>query len=323
MGELKVPTIGIKDVKIGNAQNLDGLTGVTVIICEKGAVAGVDIRGGAPGTRETDLLDPINTVDKVHAIVLSGGSAFGLEASCGVMKYLEEKGFGFDVGVAKVPIVCQAVLFDLYLGSHLTRPDKEMGYSASINANSDFQVGNIGAGTGASVGKIKGMDFAMKSGLGYYEYKDDTGLIVGAIVAVNAFGDVIKDGDIIAGALNDEKNGFANSSMLLSNFQEDRKFSNTNTTIGAVITNADLNKSQCKKVSQVAHNGYARAISPIHTSLDGDTIFTLSTGEVRCSVDKISHIASLAMEKAIHNAIYKSGSLGSLKSWGSLNSKKI
>lgn len=315
--------IGIKGIKVGNMEDRDGLTGVTVLICEKGAVCGVDIRGGAPGTRETDLLNPVNTVDKVHGVVLSGGSAFGLDASSGVMSYLEENNIGFDVGVTKVPIVCQAVLFDLYVGSHLARPDKEMGYNACKVAGTDFQVGNMGAGIGAAIGKIKGMDFAMKSGLGYYEHEDETGLVVGAIVAVNAFGDIIKNGEIIAGALNDDKIGFANSSLLITKLQEERKFSNTNTTIGAIITNGKLNKSQCKKVAQVAHNGYARAISPIHTSLDGDTIFAMATCEIEASVDKISHIASIAMEKAIHNAIYKSSALGNLKSWGCLNSKKI
>lgn len=308
----------IKGVKIGNEQDTKALTGVTVIICENGATAGVDVRGSAPGTRETDLLDPVNTVDKIHSIVLSGGSAFGLAASHGVMTYLEERGIGFDVGVTKVPIVCQAVLFDLVVGDHKVRPDEQMGYKACENAKDTFELGNYGAGTGASIGKINGMDYAMKSGLGYSEFIHESGLIVGALVAVNAFGDIVKDNKIIAGALNEDKKSFSNTSKLMTNLMLQRGFDNANTTLGVIITNAKLNKAQCKKVAEVAHNGYARAISPIHTTLDGDTIFSLATGEVESSLDVIANLGSEVMQEAIYKAIKSSDSINNLISFKDL-----
>ncbi|CBH21072.1 conserved protein of unknown function [Acetoanaerobium sticklandii] len=312
----------VKGIKIGNLQDEEALTGVTVILCENGATAGVDVRGSAPGTRETDLLDPVNTVDKVHAVVLSGGSAFGLAAATGVMKYLEEREIGFDVGVTKVPIVCQAVLFDLLLGDYKVRPDEVMGYKACENAGEDFEIGNYGAGTGASIGKINSMEFAMKSGLGYSEFVHESGLVVGALVAVNAFGDIIKDGKIIAGALNKDKASFANTSKLMTSSLLQRGFDNTNTTIGAIITNAKLSKAQCKKVSQVAHNGYARAISPIHTTLDGDTIFALATGEIETSIDVVANLASEVMQEAIYSAVKSSKSVLGLKSFNDLSDEK-
>ncbi len=308
----------IKGIKIGNEQDYNALTGVTVIICEDGATAGVEVRGSAPGTRETDLLDPVNTVDKVHSIVLSGGSAFGLAASNGVMSYLEERDIGFDVGVTKVPIVCQAVLFDLLIGDYKVRPDEKMGYKACENAKETFELGNYGAGTGASIGKINTMEYAMKSGLGYSEVVHESGLIVGALVAVNAFGDIIKNNKIIAGALNNDKKTFSNTSKLMTKLMLQREFSNTNTTIGVIITNAKLTKAQCKKVAQVAHNGYARAISPVHTTLDGDTIFSLATGEIQSSVDVIANLGSEVMQEAIYKAIESSEPLGNLISYKSL-----
>ncbi len=295
--------LSVKGIKIGNIKNTDAMTGVTVVICEKGASCAVDVRGSAPGTRETDLLDPVNTIDKVHAVVLSGGSAFGLDASCGVMKYLEENGIGFDVGVTKVPIVVQAVLFDLYVGDYEIRPDSNMGYKACEQSAEEFELGNEGAGTGAAIGKLKGMDYAMKSGLGFSEYSDDSGLKVAAIVAVNAFGDVIKDGSIIAGCLSDDKKNFVDTSKAFIGGFETNGFKNTNTTIGIIITNADFDKAKCKKIAQVAHNGFARSISPIHTTMDGDTIFAMATGEIQASVDRVCHIASIEMQKAVYSAV--------------------
>lgn len=315
---MKLVKTSIKGIKIGNEQDTQALTGVTVIICENGGIAGVDVRGSAPGTRETDLLDPVNTVDKIHSIVLSGGSAFGLAASHGVMTYLEERNIGFDVGVTKVPIVCQAVLFDLLVGDYKVRPDEKMGYKACENSKDTFELGNYGAGTGASIGKINGMDYAMKSGLGYSEFIHESGLIVGALVAVNAFGDIIKKNKIIAGALNSDKKSFSNTSKLMTNLLLQRGFDNTNTTIGVIITNAKLSKAQCKKVAQVAHNGYARAISPIHTTLDGDTIFSIATGEIESSIDVIANIGSEVMQEAIYKAIESSESVGGLISFKDL-----
>ncbi|MBZ4663754.1 MAG: peptidase DmpA [Caloramator sp.] len=297
----------IKGIKIGNAQNFEARTGCTVVICENGATCGVDVRGGAPGTRETDLLNPVNLVDKVHAVVLSGGSAFGLDASCGVMQFLEERNIGFDVGVTKVPIVCSAVLFDLMVGDYRIRPDRKMGYEACINA---FEVnrienGKFGAGTGATVGKILGPEFAMEGGLGSYAVSVGD-LKVGAVVAVNCLGDVIdpKTGKILAGALNEDKTGFIDSTkVMLSRYSDKTNFFSGNTTIAAVVTNAKLTKAEATKVSSMAHDAFARTMRPAHTMFDGDTIFTMATGEVEIDISTLGMIATTVLEEAILSAI--------------------
>ncbi|SHK36271.1 P1 family peptidase [Tepidibacter formicigenes] len=296
--------LDVKGIKVGQVEDKKGLTGCTVIICEEGGTCGVDVRGSAPGTRETDLLNPINLVDKAHAIVLSGGSAFGLESTCGVMKYLEERDIGFDVGVTKVPIVVGAVLFDLHVGDYKIRPDFNMGYKACELASSEMlEQGNYGAGCGATVGKFKGIDYSMKGGIGSYSIYLDNGLVVGAIVAVNPFGDVYENGKIIAGALDDNRKGFINTCEAMKKGSDYRDFSIQNTTIGAIVTNAKLNKNECTKISQMAHDGYARAISPIHTMFDGDTIFTLATGEVEADINIVGTLATEAMEKSIINGV--------------------
>ena len=213
----QIPFTEIEDIQVGHAHNLDAATGCTVVICEKGATAGVDVRGGAPGTRETDLLDPVNLVEKIHAVVLAGGSAFGLDAASGVMQYLEERKIGFDVGVARVPIVCGAVLFDLTIGDHRVRPDREMGYQACRNVvNGTCAEGNVGAGAGATVGKIRGMDRAMKSGLGCHAIQVGQ-LKIGALVAVNCLGDVIdpETGERLAGLLNEDRTGLADTEAVM------------------------------------------------------------------------------------------------------------
>lgn len=305
MKEIKITDI--EGIRVGNAQDTEAGTGCTVIICEKGGCAGVDVRGGGPASHETELLNPINTVDRVHGIVLSGGSAFGLEATSGVMQYLEERGIGFDVGIGVVPIVCGASLFDLTVGSSKVRPDKAMGYQACCNSEKNcIQEGNCGAGTGASVGKYRGMDRAMKSGLGIYCVELEN-LKVGAIVGVNAIGNVIdsETNKFLAGLLNEEK------TEIISTREEmwkdlDINYSvlkSTNTTIGCIITNAKLTKAQATKIASMTHNGYARAISPVHTSLDGDTIFTLGTGEVEVNIDTLGTLSAYVMEKAIHRAV--------------------
>lgn len=310
----------IKGIKIGQAQDEKALTGCTVILCEDGATCSCDIRGGAPGTRETDLLNPINTVDKIHALVLSGGSAFGLECMNGVMNFLEEKNIGFDVGVTKVPIVSGAVLFDLTLGNHKIRPNMDMGYKACLNANNQiFNEGNFGAGCGCSVGKIRGKKYSMASGIGTYTLKSND-LIVSAVVCVNAFGDIIENSKIIGGALDDKLNSFIDTSNYLIKNEEELSFDMKNTTIGAIITNAKLDKSKCKKISQVAHNGYARAINPVHTGFDGDSIFTLATNEVeQKDINKISVMASKVMEKAIIRAFKSAKLKDGLKSYQMIN----
>ncbi|KEI12313.1 peptidase [Clostridium novyi B str. ATCC 27606] len=308
----KVNITDIEGIRIGHSQKLHGPTGCTVILCEKGAVGGVDVRGGAPGTRETDLLNPMNMVNKIHAILLTGGSAFGLDAASGIMEYLEERNVGFDVGVTKVPIVCGAALFDLSIGNYKIRPDKDMGYEACLNAsNKKPMEGNVGAGTGATVGKVLGEEYAMKGGFGSYTLKVGE-LIVGAVVAVNCFGDVIepKTGNVIAGVLNKDKYGFRSTeNIMISKYDNDKNLFNGNTTIGAIVTNAILTKGEANKVASMAHNGYARSIYPVHTMYDGDTIFVMATGSVKADVNVVGLLASKVMEKAIVRAIKKANSI--------------
>ena len=320
---LKDAIIDVPGIKVGHSQDLKAGTGCTVVICEKGATTGVDVRGGAPGTRETDLLNPVNLVDKAHAIYLGGGSAFGLDGASGVMKYLEEKGIGFDVVLTKVPIVPGAVLFDLAVGDYRIRPDARMGYDACLKASEEeVMQGNVGAGTGATVGKIFGGLRCMKSGLGTASFKSQAQeLIVGAIVAVNCFGDVVdpESGKIIAGVLSEDKKEFANTMSFLRNFPQ-RSESNfsKNTTIGVVATNATLTKAGATKVAMMAQDGYARTISPAHTMFDGDTIFCMATGEVEAGVNIVGAIAAEVMARAIVKAVKNTESLFKLKSYQDL-----
>lgn len=305
----------VKGIKVGHADSRDGMTGCTVIICEDGATAGVDVRGSAPGTRETDLLKAEKMVDKVHAIVLSGGSAFGLEAASGAMKYLEEKGIGFDVGITKVPIVASAVIFDLTIGDYRIRPDIRMGYEACKNASSDEnRQGNIGCGMGATVGKILGPKNAMKSGLGSATVRVGE-LIVSAIVAVNSFGDIydFNSARQIAGVYDYENNKLLNSIEIMKNMNKDIGFNLTNTTIGVVATNGMLTKAEANKVSEMAHNGFARTINPIHTMVDGDTIFTMATNKVKADINLIGTMAAEAVAKAVLNGVYFAESANGLK----------
>lgn len=312
--------LDVKGLKVGQVQDEDGLTGCTVVICEEGAVCGVDVRGSAPGTRETDLLDPINMIQKVHAVVLSGGSAFGLESTCGVSQYLEERNIGFDVGVAKVPIVVGAVLFDLAAGDPKCRPDKKMGYKAcEMASDTVLKQGNYGAGCGATVGKIKGPEYAMKGGIGSYSIKLDNGLVVSALIAVNAFGDVYEDGNVMAGVLDNTKTKVLNSYELMKQGVNKGGFSIDNTTIGIVATNAKLDKAGCKKISQMAHDGYARAIFPIHTPHDGDTIFTMATGEIETDITLLGSIAAEVVEKSIVNAIKNASDVKNILSYKNIS----
>ena len=304
MKEIKITDI--EGIKIGNSENKIAGTGCTVIICEKGGVAGVDVRGGGPASHETELLNPINTVDRVHGICLSGGSAFGLEATAGVMKYLEEKEIGFKVGNITVPIVCGASLFDLSVGDSKIRPDKEMGYLASQNSEKNIVCeGNFGAGTGASVGKYRGMERAMKSGLGTYAVQVGD-LKVGAIVAVNAVGDVIdiENNKPLAGILNEEKTKILSTrEEIWEDFEKTGGKFTGNTTIACLVTNGNFTKAQATKIAGMTHNGFARAICPVHTSLDGDTIFVLGTGEVETNVATVGTLGAYVMAKAINRAV--------------------
>jgi len=318
--------VDISGIKVGHAQSQEGITGCTVVLCEKGATAGVAVRGGAPGTRETDLLNPTEMVQSIHGVVLSGGSAFGLDAAGGVMEYLESKNIGFDVGVTKVPIVCGAVIFDLVIGNYKIRPDKSMGYEACINSEvttKDFQ-GNIGAGIGATVGKILGPENAMKGGLGSAAFQIGD-LQVGAIVAVNALGDIINpnNNSIIAGALSKDKTEFLNTEeIMLQEYNKKINRFNGNTTIGIIATNAIFTKTEATKVASMAHNGFGRTIKPAHTMFDGDTIFTMATNKVQGDVNVVGFLATRAMEEAIQNAIKSCESLEGFISYKELNKPK-
>jgi len=307
----------VQGIRVGQAQNLEALTGCTVILCEDGAVGGVDQRGGAPGTRETDLLRPMHLVDNVHGIMLAGGSAFGLDAASGVMRYLEEKGVGFDTRVARVPIVPAAILFDLGVGRADVRPDAEMGYQACLNATTSPPAeGNVGAGSGATVGKILGMGQAMKSGIGTASMEIGAGVIVGAIVAVNAFGDVVDPttNQIIAGArsttigpLRVGSPGYFADTLEVMKTMIGRTIlglaSRGNTVIGVVATNARLNKEQASKIAQMAHNGLARCIRPAHTMHDGDIIFAIATGKHKADVSIVGAFAAEVVALAILRAV--------------------
>ncbi|OGO66496.1 MAG: peptidase S58 [Chloroflexi bacterium RBG_19FT_COMBO_50_10] len=307
----------VPGILVGHAQNEEALTGCTVILCEKGAVGGVDQRGGAPGTREVDALHPMHLVSKVHGVVLAGGSAFGLESATGVMRFLEEKGVGFDTHIIKVPIVPAAILFDLGIGRSDVRPDASMGYLACQNASSDPPAeGNVGAGTGATVGKILGLGQCMKSGIGTASLEIGAGVIVGAIAAVNAFGDVIdpSTNQIIAGARSKDIGpvhigapGYFADSLQVMQTLIGRTIlgfgTRENTVIGVVATNAKLDKEATNKVAQMAHDGLARTIRPAHTMLDGDTIFALSTGEHAADVTIVGAFAAEVFAQAILRAI--------------------
>jgi L-aminopeptidase/D-esterase-like protein len=308
----EIEFIDIDGILVGHAQNLDAATGCTVILCEAGATTGVDVRGGAPGTRETDLLNPVNLVQKIHGILLAGGSAFGLDAASGVMAYLEERQVGFDVQVTHVPIVCGAVLFDLLTGDHRIRPDKDMGYQACLNAGiAERRQGCVGAGTGASVGKILGMKRAMKSGLGCHSLQVGD-LKIGALVAVNCLGDVIDplSGKKIAGLLTADLTAIDDTEAVMIQSYADRKnlFSG-NTTIGVVATNAALTKAQATKLASMSQNGFARTIRPAHSMVDGDTIFAMSTGSVEADLSVVGLLAARAMERAVVAAVKNAQSL--------------
>ena len=296
----------IEGFRIGNAQDKEGGTGCTAILCDEGAAAGVDVRGGGPATRETDLLDPVKMVDKVHAVLLSGGSAYGLDAATGVMKYLEEKNIGFDVGIGKVPIVPAACLFDLVSGDPKCRPDAGMGYEACKASEKDrFEQGNFGAGTGATIGKFLGLERLMKGGLGAYAVQIGD-LKVGAVVAVNCLGDVydIDTGKQMAGILTEDKSALANTREIMwSSIEQPKNVFEGNTTIGCIITNARLTKSQCSKMASMAHNGYAAAIKPVHTSADGDTIFYLAKGDIDVNPDALGDLGAYVMAKAIGEGV--------------------
>ena len=316
----------VQGVKVGHFTETRRPTGCTVMLFEKGATAGVDVRGSAPGTRETDLLNPINTVQRVQAILLAGGSAFGLDAASGVVRYLDEHRLGYAVGDIVVPIVPAAILYDLGIGDPKIRPTAESGYKACQAATTRRVVeGNVGAGAGATIGKLFGPKQAMKSGLGSASMRvGDTGVVVGAIVAVNAVGDVLdpKTGQIIAGARKPDGSGFVDSMARIREGYSVRADASTNTTIGVVATNVALDKAQATKVAQMAHDGLARTIYPVHTPSDGDTIFAVTTGAipVRANHGAIGALAAEVMAQAVLRAVMNARGIAGLPSYADLRS---
>jgi L-aminopeptidase/D-esterase-like protein len=306
----------VPGVRVGHWSDPVGCTGCTVILCEAGAVGGVDIRGSAAGTREMDALSPLHLVPQIHAVVLAGGSAFGLDAAGGAMRYLEERGVGFDVQVTRVPIVPAAILFDLRLGDHRARPDAEAGYAACERAtDGPVAEGSVGAGTGATVGKIFGIARASKSGLGTASAHLGGGLVVGALAAVNAFGDVRDplSGRILAGAREaPDSPRFADTLAAMRRGQGPRGYRGENTTLAIVATNARLTKAQAAKVAQTAQHGLVRTITPVHTTVDGDMVICLSTGGLEADLDVVGVAAADALAEAVVRAVTAATTLGGL-----------
>ena len=304
--------IGIMEVggfRVGHAQNEQAATGCTVLLCDTMSPAGLDVRGGGPASRESQILSPVAHADGINAVLLGGGSAFGLDAAGGVQRYLEQRGIGLDVGVTKVPLVCQADVFDLAVGRADVRPDAAMAYQACENASADAPAeGNVGVGIGCSVGKYRGMTRAMKAGFGTYAVQVGS-IKVGALVAVNALGDIYEDGKMIAGLRTADGARLSNTlDELFADVERMTAMPPANTTLGIVVTNARLTKTQLCKVAGMTHNGYARAIRPVHTTADGDSIFALSLGELPGDVNLIGALAAQVMEKAIARAVYAADS---------------
>ncbi|MBS1831140.1 MAG: P1 family peptidase [Acidobacteria bacterium] len=308
-GETNNTITAVDGIKVGHHTLKERPTGCTAILCEAGAVAGVDVRGAAPGTRDTELLNPINTVQQIHGVMLSGGSAFGLETAGGAMRYLESKGIGFPIAGTRVPIVPAAILMDLRMGDSKYRPTPESGYQACVKAsNKPVEEGNVGAGAGATIGKFFGHEFAMKAGIGSSAIRvGNTGIVVGAIAAVNAVGDIVdpRTGQIVAGARTADGKGFRNAMDAILNGYLVVLPQGANTTLAVVATNVALDKPQMSKIAQMAHDGMARAVNPIHTPADGDTVFALSTGTLKLanvSHGQIGAIAAEALSQAILRA---------------------
>ncbi len=305
MKEISINDIG--PLRIGQTENREAGTGCTVFVFDEGMHAGLDIRGGGPASRETPLLSPLTAAQRIHSIVLAGGSAYGLSAASGVMKYLAEHDIGFDVGVTKVPLVVQSNLFDLTVGDAFTYPDEEMGYEAARLAFEapNYRDGNFGAGCGATVGKLCGMERCMKTGIGSFAVQLGE-LKIGAVVAVNALGDIFdwKNGQQIAGMLTEDGKSFASSpdEMRKSIEVVSNRFVE-NTTLGVIITNARFHKGSLCKIAGMGHDGYARSIRPVHTSLDGDSIYAVSVGDVAADREVVGLLAAEVISEAIIRAV--------------------
>jgi L-aminopeptidase/D-esterase-like protein len=307
------PLRTLPGIRVGHASDFRGLTGCTVILCEGGGVCGVDIRGSAAGTRELAPCLPGHLVERVHALFLTGGSAFGLDAAAGVMRFLEVHGVGFAAGKVRVPIVPAAVIFDLNLGSSRARPDSAMARRACRSARQHVGEGSVGAGTGATVGKLFGIEHATKGGVGFASLTLSAGVLVQALVVVNAFGDVVEPstGKVIAGARQAQKPGqFVNTAERMLKGEVRGDFGATNTTLVAVMTNAGLDKLQATKLAQMAQDGLARAIRPVHTQFDGDLVFALSVGHKRADLTALGTAAAEATARAIVRGVLAARGLG-------------
>lgn len=305
----------IEGIKVGHASDFVGYTGCSVILCEEGAVCGIDVRGSAAGTRQIDALSINHVVEQVHAVLLAGGSSFGLDASTGVMRYLEERGVGFDVGVMKVPIVPAAVIFDLVFGDHRARPTPQMGFEACLNASEIVEEGSVGAGVGATVGKLYTISRAMKGGVGTASVATPDGCVVGAFVVVNAFGDIIDNqtGKIIAGLRGEgDDTIFANTVECLKKGKTRKQFGMENTTLGVIATNAQFNKREITKVAQMAQGGLIKTISPVHTTFDGDLVFALATGKIDADVNRVGVLAEFVLAEAVKRGIKKADGFGKI-----------
>ena len=303
----EIPITQIEGICIGQTENPEAGTGCTVAVCKEGMRAGLDIRGGGPASRDSQLLNPLMTAQEIHAIVLSGGSAFGLGAAGGVMDYLEARDIGYDVGITKVPLVAQSDIFDLTVGDPSVRPGPEMGKEAARLALEapNYRDGNYGAGCGATVGKLGGMETCMKTGIGSYALQIGE-LQIGAIVALNALGDVFdwKTGRKVAGLLSEDKRSFRSTTELMMKTLDvvDNKFTG-NTTLGLVMTNASFTKTQLCKIAGMAHDGFARSIRPVHTSADGDSIYAVSTAKIEADMDLTGTLAAEVVSEAILRAV--------------------
>ncbi len=303
----------INGIKVGHASDYAGYTGCTVILCESGAVCGIDVRGSAAGTRQTDALAINHIVEEVHALLLCGGSSFGLDAATGVTRYLEEKDVGFNVGVIRIPIVPAAVIFDILFGSPKARPTPEMGYEACLNAGEAVGEGSVGAGTGATVGKLFDLSRAMKGGVGTSSITMPNGLTVGALAVVNAFGDIIDNvtGRIIVGTRRSEHSfEFANTADSLRKGVVKKQFGLVNTTLGVVATNARFQKREITKIAQMAQGGLIKTISPVHTTFDGDLVFALSKGDMEADLNQVGVLGEFVLSEAIKRAVKKADGFG-------------
>ena len=305
---MEIPVTDIGPIRIGQTENAQARTGCTVLIAESGMAAGLDVRGGGPASRESQLLNPLMAAQTIHAVLLSGGSAYGLGAANGVMQYLEEKGFGYDTGYALVPLVAQADIYDLSVGDPSVRPDAAMGYEAARNAfeNPNYRDGSFGVGCGATVGKIAGMKTSMKAGIGSFALQLG-GLKVGAVAVANALGDVFdwKTGKQIAGLLSEDRKSLRSSSEYMKQHaaaDAENKFTG-NTTLAVVITNAKFSKTQLCKIAGMGHDGIARSIRPVHTSADGDSVFALSVGDVKADQDLVGLLAAEVISEALIRAV--------------------